>query len=170
MSNASTDAVATERLNPQRLALGFVLAPLAPALLISTSSLFDGKDNGSYLKTVMLFAFFGGYPAALVIGLPALLILKRWLRPRLAWAILVGGLVAATPWGLAMLFGGQPDSASIGTHVTVQNGQRTLWGWIEAGKFLVGVFALGGVGGLAFWLLGIFRLRPPSNPSAQSAT
>lgn len=153
----SANDVASGRVSAPRLALAFVVAPLVPALIISTSTLFDGTDNGSFLDTVALFVVFGGYPAALVFGLPTLLIMKRWLRPRLIWVVLAGGFVAAAPWALATLFVSQPDSASIGSNVTVANGQRTLWGWIEAAKFLGMVFALGAVGGLAFWLVGIFR-------------
>lgn len=139
--------------------MAFIGAPLLPAAIVSTYTLFDGIPNGSYLKTVVLFALFGGYPAALVFGVPALLILRRWLEPKFLYIVVAGGLVAAAPWLLLVLFGSNPDFASIGTHVTVQGGQKTAWGWIEGFKMVGGVFLLGLVGGVAFWLLAVCRFR-----------
>lgn len=153
-----------DRLDWRRLLAAFAIAPLVPALLVSTPSLFDEGGLSSYVRWVALFALVGGYPAALLFGLPALLVLKRWLRPRLVWAVLAGGLVAAAPWSLVMLIPDQLESASVGGQVTVHNGQRTLFGWISALQVLGFAFALGTIGGMVFWLVGVcrFKARPAS--------
>jgi len=130
-----------------------------PAALASITTIFDGLPNGSYLKTVALFAFLGAYPATIIFGVPTLLILRRRLKPRFVYVVLAGGCVAAAPWLLLVLFGSNPDTASIGTHVTVQAGQKTLWGWIEGGRMVGGVFLLGLIGGVAFWLVAVCRFR-----------
>ena len=106
-----------------------------------------------------LFAFFGAYPAALIFGVPAFLILRRRLKPRVINCVLVGGVVAAAPWLLLVLFGSNPDYAVVGTHITVQHGLKTLWGWIDGLKMVGWIFGLGLIGGLAFWTAAVFDPR-----------
>jgi len=141
----------------RRLVLAFILAPLAPALLISLPTLFDGLDNGGLLKTVAMFALFGGYPATLIFGVPAFLILKRWVRPRLVWIMLTGGLVAAAPVALSLLLTRPPEFASIDGQVIAQAGRLTKAGWIQHLYMLGAIFTLGVIGGLAFWIVGVRR-------------
>ena len=154
------------RLDWRRLLAAFALAPLVPAVLISTPSLFDERSFSSFMRLVTLYALFGGYPVALLFGLPALLFLKRWLRPRLIWTVLAGALVATAPWCLLLLSPGQNDFSSVGGQITVQDGQQTLFGWIEVSKMLGLIFALGALGGMVFWLVGLCRydVRPASTP------
>jgi hypothetical protein len=131
--------------------------------LASLVTLFDGLENGGYIQWLVLLTLFGGYPAAFIFGLPAYFSLRDRLRPRLVYALLLGGLVAAAPWALLTLVGPNPSFASIGDHVTVQNGQKTLWGWIEAFKLVGEVFLLGLVGGGAFWC--VLTVRKPMGAS-----
>ena len=142
-----------------RVALGFVVAPLAPSALAAVSTLADGGPNGGYGQWLALFALVGGYPATLVFGIPAYFVLSRFLRPRLIYVVLAGGVVAAAPFVLVMLFGGVADYASVGEHVTAQRGVRTFWGWIEMLKAVGLAFGLGLVGGLAFWMAAVFSPR-----------
>ena len=92
------------------------------------------------------------------------MVLKRWLRTRLIWTVLTGGLVATVPWFLLMLLPGQNDFSSVGGQITVQDGQRTLFGWIEVVKMLGLIFCLGALGGTVFWLVGLchYGARPAS--------
>ena len=142
-----------------RIALAFLIAPLVPAAVAPIATIFDGLPNGSYLRTVALFALFGAYPATIIFGVPALLILRRRLKPRFVYVALAGGFVAAAPWLLLVLFGPNPDAASTGTQVTVQAGHKTLWGWIEDLRMVGGIFLLGLIGGVAFWLVAVCRFR-----------
>ena len=66
----------SHRLDWRRLLLAFAIAPLVPSLLAAEPWLFDDRDFSSYMRIVSLFALVGGYPAALLFGLPALLILR----------------------------------------------------------------------------------------------
>lgn len=134
-----------------------MIAPLLPSALAATTTLFDGLPNGSYLQWVTLFAVLGGYPATLIFGLPAFLILRSRLEPRFLYVTIAGGLVAAIPWLLLVLFGSNPDTAMIGEHVTVRDGMKTTWGWIEGLKLVGGVFLWGLVGGIAFWFAAVWR-------------
>lgn len=151
-----------ERMTPERpmpptwrVVLAFLLAPLAPALLFALQTLFDGLPNGSYLKTTTMFAMFGGYPAAILFGLPLFFVLRDRVRPRFWIMTLAGGAVAAAPWLLLMLFAPQPDQAQIGSHITVLDGRMTWWGWIESAAMIGQVFGLGAMGGVVFWLVAI---------------
>jgi hypothetical protein len=146
-----------------RIVAGFILAPMAPALLFALATLFDGLPNGSYLKTAMQNLVVGGYPAAILFGLPLYFALRNWVEPRFMNLAMAGGAVAAAPWLLLVLIGPQPDWAQIGSHVTVLDGRRTLWGWIESGTLIGQVFLLGTIGGAAFWLIAVARARV--NPS-----
>lgn len=143
-----------------RIVLAFLAAPLAPAFLYALQTLFDGLPNGSYFKTGMTFAVLGGYPAALLFGVPLFFALRNRVDPRLWVLVLAGGGVAAAPWILLTLFAPQPDQAQIGTRITVLDGRMTLWGWLESGAMIGQVFLLGAVGGLVFWLAAVAVARP----------
>ena len=146
---------AARPLSTARIIFGFIIAPAVPAAILAFWTFFDGVDNGSYLRTVAMFALYGGYPAAVIFGVPALLVLRRCLSPRFVYALAVGGLVACAPWFLMFLLGDAADYASIDGRPTVLEGERTLFGWFEALKFLGLVFALGAAGGTVFWLVAV---------------
>ena len=135
-----------------RLLLGLVLAPLLPAVLFS---LIESGDLGS----VWLAAVFGGYPAAIVLGIPAYLLLRNRVEPRVGTLMLVGGLIAMAPWLLLSLVSGA-DQAAVGNCVTVIDGRRTWCGYLSMIDMLARIFAYGAIGGLAFWICAVWRGMP----------
>ncbi len=142
-----------QRPRPGRLILAFLVAPLAPSALVATATIFDGVDNGGYGRW---FAFVAvvAIPTALLFGVPAYFFLRNRVKPRLAYIVLTGGLVATAPWLLLVGFD-LPYFASSGQRVTIQGGARTLWGWLEWLSSISWIFALGMIGGLAFWLVAL---------------
>ncbi len=162
-TNITNDDV-WDRPDWRRILGAFSLAPLVPALLASTPVLLDEGSFSSFARWAMIYALIGGYLPTILFGLPALVVLKRWLRTRLIWTVLTGGLVATVPWFLLMLLPGQNDFSSVGGQITVQDGQRTLFGWIEVVKMLGLIFCLGALGGTVFWLVGLchYGARPAS--------
>ena len=152
----------------RRLLPAFALAPLVPALLISMPSLLDERSFSSFVRLATLYALIGGYLPTILFGLPALFVLRRWLRPRLIWTVLASALVATAPWCLLLLLPGQNDFSSVGGQITVQDGKRTLLGWIEVSKMLGLIFALGAIGGTVFWLIGLCRYDVRPAPASRS--
>ena len=140
-----------------RLAIGFLLAPLVPAVvwgLFVSGQRFPQTD----IDFIGIAAVYFGYPATLVLGVPAYLLLRRRVRPTLPTVVLVGGLVAATPWLVLMLLN--------------ENAAQATWrGFLEHLKFLFFVFGLGAVGGLTFWIAVVCKeprlagKEPPSETS-----
>ncbi|MFZ5718929.1 MAG: hypothetical protein ACOY5Y_05605 [Pseudomonadota bacterium] len=146
-------------LSLSRVALAFAVAPAVPALAYASLTLFDGIDNGSFWRTAALFALLGGYPAALVLGVPVFLLLRGRLAPRLIYAVVAGGLVAAAPWTISLLPDEAAHYASVDGRATVVRGVRTAWGWIVSLQFLAMTFALGALGGAAFWWIAAWKPR-----------
>ena len=146
---------------PARLALGFVLAPLVPAFVWAFSPFILGTEQAgiassiNFFVTVCIFA----YGAAALIGIPAYLLLRRLLRPRLATLMAAGGLVAIVPWLIiAPPFAKGPARyAAVGDCVTVIDGVRTWCGLFLDLRLLAFVFALGALGGLMFWHAAVWR-------------
>jgi hypothetical protein len=73
-----------------RTVLGFVLAPLTPALLLGGFPLFLGARFGEFVWSLG-FAMAIGYPVALVAGLPLFFFL-RWRRWVSLWHYVVVGM------------------------------------------------------------------------------
>lgn len=142
-----------------RIIPAFILAPAVPAFLHASGTLYDGIPNGSYLKTATATLIVGGYLPALLVGLPLLLVLKGRVRPSFLTVTACGGLISSAPWALLALLI-RPDGASMGGHQTVIDGQYTLWGWIELGRWAGEQFLLGAIGGAAFWLIAVAGWRP----------
>jgi hypothetical protein len=106
---------------------------------------------------VLLVAIYGGYPATVLLGLPAYFLLRRRLSPKLVTVALVGGLIAAAPWPVLMLLSPNPHDAWIGSCQTVMDGRTTWCGYLEGMKFVALVFCLGVIGGITFWICAIWR-------------
>lgn len=164
-SDVTSDGVAHQQPRRWRIILAFLIAPLVPSAAAATVTLVDGLPNGGYLQWLVLVALIGGYPAALILGLPAFFILRSRLRPRFMYVTFAGGLVAAAPWLLLVLFGPNPDMATSGEHVTVVSGAKTLWGWLEGMRMIGGAFLLGLMGGAAFWFISMWRPSTLSKPA-----
>lgn len=144
-----------------RVALGVILAPLAP------SALFAQLVFGSVIWTPLVALY--AVPIAIVVGVPLYLMLRRVVRPRLLNAALAGGLTAAAPV-LAWLSAREvPWHASSFGYVTAVDRQWTLAGWIEMVGLSLFVFCFGAVGGCVFWLVARPRNAQP-NPRGEPPT
>ena len=103
-------------------------------------------------RTTIIYALFGGYPAALVFGLPAFLFLRDRVRASAFNCAATGAVVASLPWLLLGLIS-NPNYAYSNGHVTHQNGAKTWWGWVELFVFVGEIAALGAVAGVVFWII-----------------
>ncbi len=121
-----------------------LLAPVAPCLIIFLAGLPGGILNTLGFSALLLFY---GETLALVIGLPALIILRRIVRPRLIYTMMVGGMIANAPWAYLAVMGligaihGSPVNVITPTIVAV------------AAAVVFGTFCLGAFGGAVFWAL-----------------
>lgn len=145
----------------RRVLIAFLVAPLVPSAAAATVTLVDGLENGGYLQWLVLIVLVGGYPSALILGLPGFLILRSRLGLRFIHVTIAGGIIAAVPWLLLGLFGPNPEMATSGEHVSVVGGAKTIFGWLEWMRLVSVTFLLGLVGGAAFWFVAMWR--PPSS-------
>jgi hypothetical protein len=125
-----------------RLALAFVLAPLVPSFVFAVL-------NGFQAFSVVLFV---AYACAVVLGLPAYAVLRNYIRPTALNSMVVGGLIAATPWLLLILLNENAENASVGGQATVIDKVTTWYGHLENAKAVGMIFLLGALGGLVFRL------------------
>ena len=109
----------------------------------------------------------GGYPAGLLLGVPAYLLLRLRLRPWLITAGVAGGVIAVAPWAALLPLLANPSDAWIGRCHTVVNGHTTLCGYVEDMKFMAMVFGLGMIGGIVFWVCAIWRDANVIGPSVR---
>ena len=119
-----------------RVVVGLVIAGSLPGLLISLLSLPGGTASNALGFGAFLGIFYGVAPA-LVLGLPAVYVLRGVVRPTLKAAVATGAIVASIPVVLAALA-------------------------INPVVFLVTLASipLGAVGGAAFWFVALRNLRP----------
>lgn len=105
---------------------------------------------------------------ALLIGLPAYLVLQPRLQPRLVTIVVVGFAISAGPISVLGLLS-TPDSASVGGIQTVSGGMRTWAGFAQLIVVAAGAGIPGAVGGVVFWvtlqLLTMANLRRSVFPS-----
>lgn len=134
------------------LAAAFAAAALTAA---GAAFFFDRSPVVAFLGFLVALAH------AVVLGLPAYLVLRRR-YDRLIVAILVGGGIGAVPWGLFSALSPRVsgfDSWSGGVQA-FKDGVRTTAGWIDHGQFLLTLAAFGAMGGVAFWAS--LRISGPS--------
>ena len=150
-----------------RLALAFIVVPGAAALLMAIlQPLYAGLSNywDRVFGTALVYAVVGAYPSAIVLGVPAYLLLRNRLRPTLINCAVVAAIVAALPWLLLALVS-SPDYASYGGHVTYENGGITVAGlfyWlIDIGKICI----FGAAAGMLFWLIAVPVARWKPSPT-----
>ncbi|MGJ8536355.1 MAG: hypothetical protein ACSHW2_04320 [Parasphingopyxis sp.] len=137
--------------------MALLVAPLVPALLLALWS--STPEN---FKNVFAIMAILAELSAIVLGFPAVLILRNKIRPRLVWALLFGGVIAALPW---LFFGLLPGSgqASLGGVDTVVDGQLTWFGLSVLLKSVGVTFLLGTIGGAIFWMIAVWpdiRINP----------
>lgn len=138
-----------------RIIAAFLIVPGAAALLMAILMPgYDGINNPleRVWRSTLVFAVFGAYPAAMLLGVPAFFILRRHFDPKLTNCSLTGAAVAALPWFILSTLS-QPDSASIGGRATVIDGSLTTYGWLTNLTFVGQIAALGAAGGALFWLI-----------------
>jgi hypothetical protein len=141
--------------------LGFAVAPAAAALLFA--SLYPAYDGlPSYpdrvWRSFLTYLMVGGYPAALLLGVPAFLAFRSRVNPTLLNCGIVGAAVAALPWLLLGIFS-SPNYASVGGHVTYNNGVITEYGLLNLATLVGEVAGLGFFAGLVFWAAVAFGSR-----------
>ena len=120
-----------------RIVLAFVAAPVTASLsfgLIMAASVPHGDPVvTSFLQVVCLMGIFGLVLAAVstvAVGIPAYLLLKSRIRPRLAYCVLAGAILASL-------------TACLPTAIP--------WGWVAAAG------ASGAFAGCIFWMVAGFR-------------
>lgn len=137
-----------------KVALAFLIAPgvasLGFAILLGSPR---------FVGLVALYA----YPIALLVGLPAYLVLRLWGRLTLLRATIGGGLVVALPVLAALLSRDVPWEARSYGWVTATNRQRTVAGYVELVAVSAFLGSFGALGGALFWLI-VRPSRPPPGP------
>lgn len=126
-----------------RLLLGFLAAPLLPVLLlgflIAPLGFYDSASKTIFINLLYMIIIVA-YLCTFVLGLPAYLVLRYFLRPKLVTFVLTGGLVAGLPWLLVGL-----------------DGLITWCGYLSFLPFVGFVSFLGAIGGFVFWLCAVWR-------------
>jgi hypothetical protein len=102
---------------------------------------------------VVAAAIFGGYPAGLVLGIPAFLALRSRMRATVLNCSFVGAAIAAIPWIFILLLPPQSGGALVGGHEVVRDGVLTWWGWIGLLTTIAQAAFAGAFGGAAFWVV-----------------
>jgi hypothetical protein len=136
----------------------FLTAPMAGAAVLGMLSAWTPRGDPSLAILVAMGGAIVGYPIAFALGIPAYFLLRRRVRPRLTYPVLVGAIIAAAPFAVSDLAFG---SASANPSALFS---------------VVGMaFLSGAVGGLAFWLIAIKTDRnavrffgPPREPPADA--
>lgn len=144
-----------------RVVLAFAMTPLiAAAVLAVVQPLYAGLPSlaDRISRTTFVYAFFGGYPATVFLGIPAFLFLRNRVHLSALNCAATGALVAAIPW-LALGLFSNPDYAYGNGHVTHENGAKTFWGWVDLATFTGQIAALGALAGVAFWLISASGLK-----------
>jgi hypothetical protein len=155
--------VNSERVVPPvwRIIAAFALTPLiAAAALAVVQPLYAGLPNLAHriYRTTLAYALSGGYPATILLGIPAFLFLRNRVQLTALNCAVTGGVVAAIPWVLLGLFS-NPDYAYSNGHVTHESGAKTLWGWVDLATFTGQIAAVGALAGVAFCLISTFGLQ-----------
>ena len=143
-----------------RVVAAFVFAPFFAALAFAFyEPAYDGLASYSerVLRSAIIYAVVGALLPTVVLGIPAFLVLRKFLQATALNCVIAGAVIAAIPWAILGL---RPsaDSASIGGRATVINGEYTAYGWQEFGQFLMIIGAAGALGGLFFWLIAAAKL------------
>jgi len=140
--------------SPGRVALAFAIAPLAGtaglAAIAAMISYFTGlswRETAMGVAAVTQVGFFVfALPPTLLLGIPAYLLLRNAVQPRLAWDMLAGALLPTIPYALLLPW------ALHGMSV-----------WEAAFWFAIAA-VLGGASGWVFWLVAGWRPREVARP------
>ena len=116
-----------------RVVLGFILAPVFGPLVVAVYSLWSGGLESKYFIGFFLNMTMVSYAVAVVAGVPAFLMLKSWRIKNIFGYLLGGVLIALLPFVFFVGISSVP------------------------GELLVNSITVGGVNGVAFWLLAICK-------------
>ena len=119
-----------------RVMLGFVMAPLIAGFLYA---IFYSARLGSTSILIFLATWVFALAATIILGVPAYLVLRRRVRPRLPIVALVGGLIGAAP-ALAIVINSR--------YFVAGTPPGTALDWL---KFPGEFFLFGLIGGVIFW-------------------
>ncbi|RYC32041.1 hypothetical protein D3273_09915 [Lichenibacterium minor] len=128
-----------------RVFIAFLLAPAAGAALFTAGAAISDHVNAVPYDRGNIFTFVaplmvGGYPPAIMLGVPAYFIFKKSRRSKLITSALVGSLVASLPWtfiSTIVLIGSGRVSEALGV----------LW------ETAIPAFFCGCGAGIVFWLV-----------------
>ncbi|WP_442623049.1 hypothetical protein [Parasphingopyxis sp.] len=143
-----------ERFSLRRGLAALVVAPILPSMILALALGAYGMPTEIFVAILMVAEI-----CALTLGIPALLVLRNKVQPRLVWALIYGGFVAAFPWFVISLFPADGLDAWTNGIPTVVDGQLTWFGFQMRMLFVAGIFALGAVGGAVFWFIAVGRAR-----------
>ncbi|RFB81072.1 hypothetical protein DYH55_06335 [Methylovirgula sp. 4M-Z18] len=106
------------------------------------------------IRTNLLYAAIGGYPPAIILGVPIFLCLMGRVRASALNCAAAGAVVAGIPWLILILgLGANTIESSTGDYVTVEHGVRTFWGWIELFEVSGAIASAGALAGVVFWII-----------------
>jgi hypothetical protein len=129
-----------------RLLGGLILAGSLPGALVALLALPGGSFSNALGFGTFLGVFYGVGPA-LLLGLPAIYVLRGVIGPSLKASVVVGVIIASAPVVLAAL--------TIG---------------LGLGVALLAAIPLGGIGGAIFWLVALRGLNPLRPDDASPST
>lgn len=117
---------------------GFLAAPLAGAGALGILSAWLPGDNSSAAAAMAIGGAIVGYLIAFALGIPAYLVLRKRVKPRLVYPTLGGAIIASAPFVVGELAFGVNRASLVGLFEIVRL-----------------AFPAGAVGGLAFWLIAV---------------
>ena len=150
-----------------RVVAAFLVAPLPVAFAFAYWGM-GTEPLGMvhrFFSIAILGLMFLAYPCELLIAVPAFVYLRKRLRPTLLNCAGVGLVVAVLPW-LVLTLVSTTGSEFAGGHFMVEDGRRTVWGWLNLLSGLGEMAAMGAITGAVFWFVAAAGTRPPK-PSVE---
>ncbi|MET0588740.1 MAG: hypothetical protein ABWZ75_09475 [Novosphingobium sp.] len=139
-----------------RVILAFAIVPGVAALLMAgVNPGYDGLQDSfeRVWRPAILFALFGAYPIALIVGIPAYLFLRERFKGTWLNCAIAGAAIAGLPWLFLTMILPSPDQASIGGKATVVDGSMTAYGWQLQLQFTGTIAIYGIAAGILFWAI-----------------
>ena len=127
-----------------RVVFAFLIAPVAGALTFAGASALSDHIYVVPFQRISIFTFtvpliIGGYPPAVLLGVPAYFLLRNRVKVRLATIMFVGGLIAGIPWFI------------ISTLMILSSTRLSEWAAVNY-ETTIPAFGCGCVSGFVFWL------------------
>jgi hypothetical protein len=140
------------QVSSRRLFGGFLAAPIIPAIIVSIPAAIgeivqSGLNDTAGPLTLIILVVFCGYLPEAILGVPILLIGRRWLTASWLTCVTFGALVAALPWTPLFLYFAPRDA-----------GWSPVWP-----EMLALIAGLGGIGGVVFRVVVNLELDQPTS-------